>query len=165
MLLRFRLSEDCSRLKDTANTIEGLLQPLLRRFHLEAGGTDYEIAGRLDYTCILSSFIVYLYGGCDFVILLLIQNLGYLIVKSILGPIFICAMFKTLLVDDYSLWIILPLARQQYGMIEGFCFHCSSESYTLTDVAIPSNATNILVLLEGAGGEATIGVRSSGSRD
>ena len=39
-----------------------------------------------------------------------------------------------------------------------------SKSYTLTDVAIPANATNILVLLEGTGGEATIGVRSSGSR-
>ena len=37
----------------------------------------------------------------------------------------------------------------------------ASQSYTLSDVAIPLDASSILVLLEGAGGEAMTGVRSS----
>ena len=40
---------------------------------------------------------------------------------------------------------------------------CLTETLTLTDVEIPSNATSILVLLEGAGGEAQTGVGSSSS--
>ena len=41
-----------------------------------------------------------------------------------------------------------------------FAIHSSSESHTLSNVVIPGNATSILVLLEGTGGEATVGVGS-----
>lgn len=39
----------------------------------------------------------------------------------------------------------------------------ATKSYTLSNVTIPVSATSVLVLLEGSGGEATSGVRSSSS--